>query len=160
MDTEIAYDWLRVWVDANHPSFQNCIIDRSDNVHDEMNHVTEKIIEEVIMTTDPEFIGISLVLDAKDEENSEGMCNIDHEAASPYTIHTAVLPKPSLINANISSAIMAMLDIVQPKDDDVDEDETYDKVYLMRNMPKTNQLFQCHVNQMSQLWNGLTTKHY
>ena len=21
MDTEIAYDWLRVWVDANHPSF-------------------------------------------------------------------------------------------------------------------------------------------
>jgi bacterioferritin (cytochrome b1) len=41
MDTEIAYDWLRVWVDANHPSFQNCIIDRSDNVHDEMNHVTE-----------------------------------------------------------------------------------------------------------------------
>jgi hypothetical protein len=27
MDTEIAYDWLQVWVDANHPSFQNCIID-------------------------------------------------------------------------------------------------------------------------------------
>jgi hypothetical protein len=22
MDTEIAYDWLWVWVDANHPSFQ------------------------------------------------------------------------------------------------------------------------------------------
>ncbi len=56
------------------------------------------------------------------------MCNIDHETASPYTIHTAVLPKPSLINANVNSAIMAMLDIVQPKDDDVDEDETYDKV--------------------------------
>ncbi len=68
------------------------------------------------------------MLDAKDEENSEGMCNIDHEAASPYTIHTAVLPKPSLINANISSAIMAMLDIVQPKNDDVNEDETYDEV--------------------------------
>ncbi len=28
----------------------------------------------------------------------------------------------------------------------------------MRNMPKTNKLFQCHVNQMSQLGNGLTTK--
>ncbi len=27
MDTDIAYDWLRVWVDANHPSFHNCIID-------------------------------------------------------------------------------------------------------------------------------------
>ncbi len=58
------------------------------------------------------------MLDAKDEENSEGMCNIDHEAASPYTTHTAVLPK----------AITAMLDIVQPKNDDVNEDETYDKV--------------------------------
>jgi hypothetical protein len=30
----------------------------------------------------------------------------------------------------------------------------------MKNMLKTNQLFQCHVNQMSQLWNGLATKHY
>ncbi len=80
------------------------------------------------MTTDPHIIGISLVLDAENEENSEGMCNIDHEAASPYTIHTAVLPQPSLIDANINSAITAMLDIVQPKNDDVDEDETYDDV--------------------------------
>ncbi len=68
------------------------------------------------------------MLDAEDEENSEVMCNIDHEDASPYMIHTAVLPKPSLIDANVNSAIMAMLDIVQPKNGDVDEDETYDKV--------------------------------
>jgi hypothetical protein len=93
-----------------------------------MNHVTEKIIEEAIMTTDPDIIGISSVLDAKDEENSEGMCNIDHEAASLYTIRTAVLPKPSLINANVNSAITAMLDIVQPKNDDYDKDTTYHKV--------------------------------
>jgi hypothetical protein len=71
-----------------------------------------KIIEEVITTTDQYIIGIFSVLDAKDEESSEGMCNIDHEAASPYTIHTVVLPKPSLINANVNSAITAMLDIV------------------------------------------------
>ncbi len=100
----------------------------SDNVRDGMNHVTEKIIEEAITTTDPDIIGILSMLDAKDEENSEGMCNIDHEAASPYTIHTAVLPKPSLIDANVNSAVTAMLDIVQPKNDDVDEDKTYDKV--------------------------------
>ncbi len=80
-----------------------------------MNHITEKIIEEAIATTDPDIIGISLILDAKDEENSEGMYNIDDEDASPYTILTAVLPKPSLINANVNSAITAMLDIVQPK---------------------------------------------
>jgi hypothetical protein len=57
------------------------------------------------------------------------MCNIDHEAASLHTIHTAILPKPSLIVANINSAITAMLDIVQPKNDDVNEDATYDKVF-------------------------------
>jgi hypothetical protein len=128
MDTDIAYDWLRVWVYANHPSFQNCIIDTSDIVRDGLNHVTEKIIEEAITTTDPDIIGISSVLDAEDEENSEGIYNIDHEAASPYTIHTAVLPKPSLIDANVNLAIMTMLDIVQPRNGDVNEDATYDKV--------------------------------
>jgi hypothetical protein len=66
------------------------------------------------------------MLDAENKENSEGMFNIDHEAASPYTIHTAVLPKPSLIDANVDSAITAMLDIIQPKNDDVNEDETYE----------------------------------
>jgi hypothetical protein len=78
-----------------------------------------KLLKKQQLTTNPDTIGISSVLDAEDEENSEGMCNIDHEAASPYTIHTAVLPKPSLIDANVNSAIMAMLDIVQPKNDDV-----------------------------------------
>ncbi len=72
---------------------KNYIINRSDNVHDGMNHITENIIEEAITTTDPDIIGISSVLDAEYKESSEGMCNIDHEAASPYTIHTAVLPK-------------------------------------------------------------------
>ena len=42
MDTDNAYDWLRVWVNANHPSFQNCIIDTSDSVRDGLNHVREK----------------------------------------------------------------------------------------------------------------------
>jgi hypothetical protein len=46
-----------------------------------------------------------------------------------HTQITPVLPKPSLINANINSAIMAMLDIVQPKNDDVDKDATNDEVF-------------------------------
>ncbi len=102
MDTKIAYDWLRVWVDAKHPSFQNCTINTSDSVRDGLKLIMEKIIEETIMTTDPDIIGISSMMDAQDEENSEGTCNFDHEAASPYTIHTAVLPKPSLIDSNIN----------------------------------------------------------
>jgi hypothetical protein len=37
---------------------KNCIIDTSDNVRDGLNHVTEKISEEAITTTDPDIIGI------------------------------------------------------------------------------------------------------
>ncbi len=44
MDTNIAFDWLRVWVDAKHPSFQNCTIDTSDSVHDGLNFITEKLL--------------------------------------------------------------------------------------------------------------------
>ncbi len=42
MDTEFAYDWLRVWIDADHPSFQKCIIDNSDSIHDGLNLITKK----------------------------------------------------------------------------------------------------------------------
>ncbi len=42
MDTDIAYNWLQVWVDANHPSFQNCIIDTSVSICDGLNLITEK----------------------------------------------------------------------------------------------------------------------
>jgi hypothetical protein len=154
MDTENAYNWLQVWVNENHPSFKNCIIDTYDNVCDGMNHVTEKIIEEAIMTTDPDIIGVSSVLDAKDEENSEGMCNIDHEAASPYTIHTAVLPKSSFIDANINSAIMAMLDIVQSKNDDFDEDDTYHKVLPHENYARNRPFIpvSCELNEPIVEW--------
>ncbi len=44
-----------------------------------------------------------------------------------------------------------MLNIFQPKNDSVDEDETYDEVLPHEKYAQTNQLFQCHVNQMSQL---------
>jgi hypothetical protein len=47
--------------------------------------------------------------------------DFDHKSASPYTIHTAVLPKPSLINANINAAIDAMCKIVQPDDNNSDD---------------------------------------
>jgi hypothetical protein len=42
IDTDIASNWLRVWVDANHPSFQNCIIDTFNSIHDGLNLITEK----------------------------------------------------------------------------------------------------------------------
>jgi hypothetical protein len=45
MDTEIDYDWLQVWVDANHPSFQKCIIDTSDSICDGLNLITKKLLK-------------------------------------------------------------------------------------------------------------------
>jgi hypothetical protein len=65
IDTEIAYDWLQVWIDANYPRFINCIIDTSDNVRDEMNHVTKKFIDEAITTTDSHIINISSLLNSR-----------------------------------------------------------------------------------------------
>ncbi len=124
-----------------------------------MNHVTEKIIEEAIMTTDPDIIGVSSLLDTEDEENSEGMCNIDHEAESPYAIHTAVLTKPSLIDANTSSAITAMLNIVQPKNDDSNENDTYHKVLPHENYARNQPIIpvSCESNEPNVEWSDNKT---
>jgi hypothetical protein len=73
MDTNIAYDWLRVWVYANHPSFQNCIIDTSDSICDGLNLITEKIIEEAITTTDPDIMSQTVLL-----------CMISNDCMAPY----------------------------------------------------------------------------
>jgi hypothetical protein len=66
-------------------------------------------------------VGMSTALDAEDEEDTSGMNNIDHTSASPYMIHTAVLPKPSLINANVNAAIDALCKIVQPEDNNLED---------------------------------------
>jgi hypothetical protein len=108
MDTETAYDWLRVWVGAKHPSFEGCTIDTSDDDRLQMNRVTNEIVQETITTDDPHIMAVSIVVDAEDEENAEGTSNVDHKSATPYTIHAAVLPKPSPIDANFNSLINAM----------------------------------------------------
>ncbi len=45
MDTNIAFDWVRVWVDAKHPSFQNCTIDTLDSVRDGLNLIKENFLK-------------------------------------------------------------------------------------------------------------------
>ncbi len=108
MDTETAYNWLRVWIGTKHPSFEGCTIDTSDNVHLQMNCMTDQIVQEAITMDDPHIMGVSAIVDAEDEENAEGTSNVDHKSATPNTIHIAVLPKPPLINANVSSSINAI----------------------------------------------------
>ncbi len=73
-----------------------------------MNRVTNKIVQETITMDDPHITGVSPMVDAEDEENAEGTSNVDHKSATQYTTHTGVLPKLSLINANVNSSINAM----------------------------------------------------
>jgi hypothetical protein len=127
MDTETVYDWLQVWVGAKHPSFEGCTIDTSKNVNLQMNCVTDQIVQEAITAEDPHIMGVSAVVDAEDEENAEGTSNVDHKSYSPYTIHTALLPKPSLINANVNSSINAMWKIVQPEDTNTNDNDHFDE---------------------------------
>jgi hypothetical protein len=63
-----TYNWLRVWVDAKHPSFEGCSLNTSDDVRLQMNNVTNKIVQDTITTNDSTIIGVSTMLDAKNEE--------------------------------------------------------------------------------------------
>ena len=132
MDTKLAYVWLTFWVNANHSSFKECTIDESEDMQTKMNNVTNEIVQQAITTENPDIVGMSTALDAEDEEETSGMNNIDHKSASPYTIHTAVLPKPSLINANINAAIDALCKIVQPEDNNLEDINHLDDEISMR----------------------------
>ncbi len=127
MDTETAYNWLQVWVGAKHPSFEGCTIDTFKNVCLQMDRVTNQIVQEAITMDDPPIMGVSAIVDAEDEENAEGISNIDHKSATPYTIHTAVLPKPSLIDANVNTSINAMWKIVHPEDTNTNDNDHFDE---------------------------------
>jgi hypothetical protein len=64
MDTETAYNWLRVWIGTKHPSFEGCTIDTSDNVRLQMNRVMDQIVQEAITTDNPHIMGVSTKVDA------------------------------------------------------------------------------------------------
>jgi hypothetical protein len=92
-----------------------------------MNRVTDQIVQEAITTDDPHIMGVSTIVDEEDEENAEGTSDVDHKSATPYTIHTAVVPKLSLIDANVNSSINAMWKIVQPEDTNTNDNDHFDE---------------------------------
>jgi hypothetical protein len=65
-----------------------------------------------------------------------------------------VLPKPSLINANNNSAITAMLDIVQPKNDDSNENDNYHEVLPHENHARNRPIIpvSCESNEPIVEW--------
>ena len=128
MDTENAYSWLYVWVGAKHHSFEGCSVNTSDEIRQQMNSVTKEIMQNAITTDDSTITGVSTMLDAVNEDNIEIM-NDTNATASPYMVHSAVLPKPSLIDATVNSAIKAMWNIIQP-DDTIINDTLLDHEFL------------------------------
>jgi hypothetical protein len=92
-----------------------------------MNPVTDNIVQERITTDNPHIMGVFTTVDEENEENAKGMSNIDHKSTTSYTIHTAVLPKPSLIDANVNSSINAMWKIVQLEDTNTNDNYHFDE---------------------------------
>ena len=128
MDTENAYSWLYFWVGAKHHSFEGCPVNTSDEIRQQMNSVTKEIMQNAITTDDSTITGVSTMLDAVNEDNIEIM-NDTNATASPYMVHSAVLPKPSLIDATVNSAINAMWNIIHP-DDTIINDTLLDHKFL------------------------------
>ncbi len=78
-------------------------------------------MQNAITTDDSTITGVSsTMLDAANEENIENM-NVTNDTSSSYMVHSAVLPKPSLIDASVNSAITAMWNITHPDDTDIND---------------------------------------
>jgi hypothetical protein len=109
------------------------------------------------MTDDPHIMGVSAVVNVEDEENAKGTSNVDHNFATPYTIHNAVLPKPSIIDANVNSSINAMWKIVQPEDTNTNNNYHFDEALPSYDHGSYRPVIRYLMNQMSLLLSGQTT---
>jgi hypothetical protein len=90
--------------------------------------VTNEIVNEAITTDDPDIVGIATELDDEDGKNDNDTFSNIGQSAKPYTIQSAVLPKPSLIDANVNAAINVMCQIIQPEDNYTNDNALYKEV--------------------------------
>ena len=102
------------------------IINTSNNVHQRINNVTVEIIQDTITTNDSTITTMSTMLDTENEENTYNMNGING-TYSPCTIHSAVLPKPSLIVANVNLAINAMWKLIHPDNTNTNDTHLFDE---------------------------------
>ena len=78
-------------------------------------------MQNAITTNDSTITGVSsTMLDAANEENIEIM-NVTNDTSSSYRVHSAVLPKPSLIDAFVNSAMTAMWNITHLDDTNIND---------------------------------------
>jgi hypothetical protein len=127
MDAENTYNWLHVWIGAKHPSFEGYSLNSSDDVPLQMNNMTNEIVKDAITSDDSTIIGVSTMLDAGNEENTEVM-NGANDTSALCTIRTSVLPKPLLIDATVNLAIDAMWKIIQPDDANTNNSHLFDNI--------------------------------
>ena len=61
-----------------------------------MNNVSNEIVQEAITTENPDIVGMSITLDAEDEEDINRMNDIDHK--SVYNLYCSFTKAKAIIN--------------------------------------------------------------
>jgi hypothetical protein len=88
-------------------------------------NVTTEIETDVVISEAPEVINMAEMIQNEEEEEEATKYNVNAketcDTSSPLIVHSAVLPKPSLVDLGVNMAVEALCQIIQPTDDQVDE---------------------------------------
>jgi len=114
LNAKIAYEWLDVWIKLGNPMFSKITVDRSAEKCCQLENVTADIENNAIFTTSKDIVDIDQMV-CIEEVNEKTFTSI---AAAPLIQHSAVLPKPSLVNIHDNCAIDAMLQMIHPSYED------------------------------------------
>ena len=110
LNVKNAYEWLDVWIKLGNPMFSYITVDRSAEKYSQLEKVTADIENNAIITTSKNIVNIDEML--RIEEPNDKPCKTNTPA--PLIQHSAVLPKPTLVNINDNCAIDAMLQMIHP----------------------------------------------
>ena len=114
LDVSGTYSWLRTWVALGHPQFADIEIDNSGPMHERLATEAAAIENDAIANDDTDIAAMSAHMDFEDNDDIE---NTGNTTIIPDLVHAAVLPKPSLINSGINTALTALCDIILPNED-------------------------------------------
>jgi hypothetical protein len=133
LDVEEAYRWLRVWKELKNPFFENVTVDESKNLQRSLRQVTDQIERDAIVTNSRDVIEMATLAQSEDDDVAEIQSdNLSDNSSSPLIIHSAVLPKPSLVEVGMNYAVEALSKIIHPFDEESDESPKQPVVVVSR----------------------------
>jgi hypothetical protein len=122
LDIEGAYRWLRVWKELRNPFFEAVTVDESEELKKSLQHVTDDIECDAIITNSREVTEIVNLVQSEDDDTGENASVMPgEETTTPLIVHSAVLPKPSLVEVGVNYAIEALSKIIHPFEEDSEE---------------------------------------